>query len=228
MARQTARRPAGRKATTKAKAQPKAKAAAKPKAKAQPKAHAKPRAKAKAEPAPKPRAKTKAGGRPTAREELKRKTAAGASNQRKGRAPAKRTAPRRVPPTRKLYPTPVLEPEPVEDEPILEPEGEPETFTTPIVGATVGSAVIVTVVAILNTGLGRDLEKHLDAPARTLVAAPVIALAVVVVVACLVALVPAYRRDSLRVAEIAGWLIPSWLVMIGMGIAAVAWAIDHG
>jgi hypothetical protein len=96
-----------------------------------------------------------------------------------------------------------------------------------VLGATFGSMVIVVVVAILNTGLGRDLERHLDAPARTLIAGPVILLATVVVIASLVALVPAYRRPALRVAEVTGWLIPSWLVMCGMGIAAISWALSH-
>jgi hypothetical protein len=234
MARQTARRQSGRKAAPKRKATTKAKAA--PKRKTAGKSAAKPRAKstAKAQSKRKPAqrkatSKSKTGGRPTARDELKRKTAAKAASPR---TRTKGAAPRKPPPARKLYRAPVREPEPeIEPEFELEPEDELEpeeaTFATPIVGATLGSMVIVVVVAILNTGLGRDLERHLDAPARTLIAAPVIILAVVVVVASLVALSPAYRRDSLRLAEIAGWLIPSWLVMVGMGIAAVAWALSH-
>jgi hypothetical protein len=31
----------------------------------------------------------------------------------------------------------------------------------------------------------------------------------------------------LRVAEVAGWPIPAWLVMAGMGIGAVAFALHH-
>src|SRR5262249_62348864 len=98
---------------------------------------------------------------------------------------------------------------------VREPEEEePQTFTMPLLGAAYGSLVIVAVVAILDSGALRGLEDEIDAPARTLLAAPVIAAAVVVFVASMVALLaPAYRRQSLRVAEIASWLIPAWLVM---------------
>jgi hypothetical protein len=40
-------------------------------------------------------------------------------------------------------------------------------------------------------------------------------------------ILPAYRRASLKVAEIAAWLVPAWLVMSAMGIGAVAFAIHH-
>jgi hypothetical protein len=84
------------------------------------------------------------------------------------------------------------------------------------------------VVAILNSHLGRGLENEIDAPARTLVAAPVIASALVVFVASMIALLaPAYRRPSLRVAEIGSWLIPAWLVMGGMVLAAISFALHH-
>ena len=69
------------------------------------------------------------------------------------------------------------------------------TFTWPLLGALYGSLVIVVIVALLNSHLGRDLDDEIDAPARTLVAAPVILSATVVFVACMVALIlPAYRR----------------------------------
>jgi hypothetical protein len=81
---------------------------------------------------------------------------------------------------------------------------------------------------LLASHLGRSFEDEVDAPARTLVAAPVVLFAGVVFLACIVALiVPGYRRLSLRVAEIAAWLIPAWLVMSGMGIGAVAFALHH-
>ena len=55
-----------------------------------------------------------------------------------------------------------------------------------------------------------------------------VAFAAVVFVASMVALiVPGYRRPSMRVAEIAGWLIPAWLVMAGMVLGAVAFALHH-
>jgi hypothetical protein len=107
-------------------------------------------------------------------------------------------------------------------------QSEEQTFTWPLLGALYGSVVIVAVVAVLSSGAGRSFEGEVDTPARTLVAAPVVAFAIVVFVACMVALiVPAYRRASLRVAEIAAWLIPAWLVMSGMGIGAVAFALHH-
>jgi hypothetical protein len=103
-----------------------------------------------------------------------------------------------------------------------------QTFTVPMLGALYGSIVVVVVIAVLNSHLGRGFEDDLDAPARTLVAAPVIIAATVVVVACLSALlVPGYRRPSLKVAEIAGWLIPAWLVMSGMALGAISFALDH-
>jgi hypothetical protein len=110
-----------------------------------------------------------------------------------------------------------------------EAEGQQgQGFTAPILGALFSSFVIVTVIAVLNTSLGRGLEDDLDAPARAMVAAPVVILASVVFCSCVVALLlPAQRRDSMRVAEIAGWLIPSWLVMAGMVLGAVSYALDH-
>jgi hypothetical protein len=107
-------------------------------------------------------------------------------------------------------------------------EEEPQTFTWPLLGALYGSLIIVAVIALLESHFGRNFENEADAPARTLVAAPVIIAAVVVFVASMVALIlPGYRRPSLRVAEIAAWLVPAWLVMSAMGIGAVAFAIHH-
>jgi hypothetical protein len=113
-------------------------------------------------------------------------------------------------------------------EPDDEEEIEEQTFTWPLLGALYGSLVIVAVVAILETDVGRGFEDDVDAPARTLVAAPVVLFAIVVFVASLSALiVPGYRRASLRVAEISAWLIPAWLVMSAMVIGAVAIALDY-
>jgi hypothetical protein len=107
-------------------------------------------------------------------------------------------------------------------------EGEEMTFTWPLVGALYASVVIVAVLAILNSHIGRSLDNRIDAPARTLIAAPVIFGAIVVFVASMVALiVPGYRRPALRVAEIAGWLIPAWLVMGAMVLGAVSFALHH-
>jgi hypothetical protein len=103
-----------------------------------------------------------------------------------------------------------------------------QTFTWPLLGALYGSLVIVAVVAVLASGAGRAFENEVDAPARTLVAAPVVFFAAVLFAASIVALIgPGYRRASLRVAEIAAWLIPAWLVMCAMGIGAVAFALHH-
>ncbi|MFL5906987.1 MAG: hypothetical protein ACJ75Z_05275 [Solirubrobacterales bacterium] len=113
------------------------------------------------------------------------------------------------------------EPEELED-------NEVETFTLPLLGAVYSSLVIVAVVAILNSQIGRGLDRDIDAPARTLIAAPVIVSGVVVFVASMVALLaPQYRRPSLRVAEIAGWLIPAWLVMGAMVLLAISFALHH-
>ena len=107
-------------------------------------------------------------------------------------------------------------------------QGEEMTFTWPLVGALYGSLVIVAVLAVLNSHIGRSLDSKIDAPARTLIAAPVIFAASVVFVASMVALIaPGYRRPALRVAEIAGWLIPAWLVMGGMVLGAVSFALHH-
>jgi hypothetical protein len=110
------------------------------------------------------------------------------------------------------------------------PEEEPEvtTFTWPMLGALYGSLVIVAIVALLNSRLGRDLDHRIDAPARTLVAAPVIISGAVVFVASTVALLaPLYRRPALRVAEIAAWLVPAWLVMGAMVLGAISFALHH-
>jgi hypothetical protein len=107
-------------------------------------------------------------------------------------------------------------------------ERAPQTFTWPLLGALYGSVVIVAVVGVLASGLGRSLEDDIDAPARTLVAAPVVFFAAVLFLSSMVALIlPGYRRQSLRVAEITAWLIPAWLVMCAMGIGAVAFALHH-
>jgi hypothetical protein len=107
-----------------------------------------------------------------------------------------------------------------------EPEGT--TFTLPLLGALFSSLVIVALVALLNSHLGRDLDDKIDAPARTLIAGPVIISATVVFVACMIALIqPAYRRRALRVAEIGAWVIPAWLVMCAMVLGAISFALSH-
>lgn len=106
--------------------------------------------------------------------------------------------------------------------------GSLQTFTWPLLGALYGSLVIIAVVAILASDVGRTFEDEVDAPARTLVAAPVVVFAGVLFLASMVALIlPGSRRGSLLVAEIAAWLIPAWLVMSAMGIGAVAFALHH-
>ena len=106
---------------------------------------------------------------------------------------------------------------------------EPQaTFTMPLLGALYGSLVIVAVVALLSSHLGRDLDDKIDAPARTMIAAPVIVAAGVVFIACMVALIqPLYRRPVLRVAEIAAWLIPAWLLIGALVLGAISFALDH-
>jgi hypothetical protein len=107
-------------------------------------------------------------------------------------------------------------------------EEEPQTFASPLLGALYGSLVIVAVIAVLESHFGRSFEDEIDAPARTLVAAPVVIFATVVFVASLLALIlPGYRRPSLRVAEIGGWLVPAWLVMSAMVLGAIAFALHH-
>jgi hypothetical protein len=107
-------------------------------------------------------------------------------------------------------------------------QDEEQSFTWPLLGALYGSLVVVAVIALLASDVGRGFEDEVDAPARTLVAAPVIVFAGVVFIACMVALIlPPHRRLALRVAEIAAWLVPAWLVMSAMAIGAVAFALDQ-
>jgi hypothetical protein len=107
-------------------------------------------------------------------------------------------------------------------------EEEPQAFAWPLLGALYGSLVIVAVIAVLESHFGRSFEDEIDAPARTLVAAPVVMFATVVFVASMVALIlPGYRRPSLRVAESGGWLIPAWLMMSAMVMGAIAFALHH-
>ena len=116
----------------------------------------------------------------------------------------------------------------MEEEPEELDELEQQSFTAELLWAAYGALVIVAVVAVLSSRFGRGIEDDLDAPARTLVAAPVVVAATVVFGAALLALVlPEYRRQSLGVAEIAGWLIPAWLVMAGMVLGAIQFALDH-
>ena len=59
-------------------------------------------------------------------------------------------------------------------------------------------------------------------------AGPVLALAAVVFVTCVLALIlPAARDRLLRIAGIAGWLIPAWLLMAGLVVGAIATALDR-
>src|SRR5262245_6888729 len=107
-------------------------------------------------------------------------------------------------------------------------EEEPQTFTWPLLGALYASGVIVAVIALLESNLGRSLEKEIDAPARALIAVPMVAMAAVVFLASMVALVfPGYRRPSLKVAEIAAWLIPAWLMIGALVLGAVHYALHH-
>jgi len=112
---------------------------------------------------------------------------------------------------------------------VREPEELQETtFTWPLIGALYGSLVIVVIVALLNSHVGRSLDDRIDAPARSLLAVPVITSAAVVFVASMVALLlPVYRRVSMRVAEIASWVIPAWLVMSAMVLGAISFALNH-
>jgi hypothetical protein len=63
-----------------------------------------------------------------------------------------------------------------------EPEerDEEQPFTVELLWAAYGSLVIVGVIAFLSSHIGRGLENDLDAPARTLVAVPVVLAASVV------------------------------------------------
>jgi protein-S-isoprenylcysteine O-methyltransferase Ste14 len=105
---------------------------------------------------------------------------------------------------------------------------ERSPFTWPILGTLYSSVIAATVVAILDTDFGRDLQERLDAPARAMVAAPVLLFCVVVFCGCLVALVaPAWRRQSMRVAELAAWMIPAWLLMSAVILAGIAYALEN-
>src|SRR4029453_5841951 len=109
-----------------------------------------------------------------------------------------------------------------------EPEEEAGTFPWPLLGALYGSLVIVGGIAILESRIGRHLEDEIDAPARTLIAAPVVLTAVVVFVASTVGLVlPAYRRPSLRVAEIAAGVIPGGVIIGAVVLGAIDFALNH-
>jgi hypothetical protein len=103
-----------------------------------------------------------------------------------------------------------------------------EGFGLAALGALYASVVSAVVIAVLDTDLGRDLQRDIDAPARAMVAAPVLALAAVVFVTCVLALLlPASRDRLLRVAGMAGWLIPAWLLMSGLVLGAIAFALGQ-
>ena len=96
-------------------------------------------------------------------------------------------------------------------------------FTWPLLGALYGSLVIVAIVALLSSHVGRGLDDKIGAPARTLIAVPVL----VFVASMVTLLLPAYRRVAMRFAEIASWMIPAWLVMGAMVLGAISFALDH-
>jgi hypothetical protein len=107
-------------------------------------------------------------------------------------------------------------------------DSDESTFTMPLLGAIYSSVVIVALIAILNSDVGRSLDNEVDAPARTLIAAPVILAATVVFAASMVALIlPGYRRPAMRIGELAGWIIPAWLVMGAMVLGAISFALHH-
>jgi hypothetical protein len=109
-----------------------------------------------------------------------------------------------------------------------EPEEDPQTFTLPLLGALYGSVVIVAVVAVLSSHIGRDLDDEIDAPAQALIAVPVIVTASVAAIASLLAMIlPRSRRACLAVAEIAAWLIPAWLLIGAMVLGAISYALNH-
>ena len=109
-----------------------------------------------------------------------------------------------------------------------EPEEQPQTFTLPLLGALYGSLVIVAVVGVLSSHVGRDLDDEIDAPAQALIAVPVVFTASVVAIASLSAMIlPRSRRSCLRVAEIAGWLIPAWLLIGALVLGAISFALNH-
>ncbi len=98
----------------------------------------------------------------------------------------------------------------------------------PAIGALYASLVIAVVVALLDTEFGQGLADKVGAPVQTMVAAPVLAMALVVFVASVLALVlPAARRRLLGVAGIVSWLIPAWLVIAGVLLACVSFALDR-
>ena len=110
-----------------------------------------------------------------------------------------------------------------------EPQEEPaQTLTLPLLGALYGSLVIVAVVGVLSSHVGRDLDDEVDAPAQALIAVPVVFTATVVAIASLTAMLsPRHRRSALRVAEIAGWLIPAWLMIGALVLGAISYALNH-
>ena len=110
--------------------------------------------------------------------------------------------------------------EPQEEEP-------PRTFTMPLLACLYGSVVVIAVIFVLRTDIGRQIEDKLEAPARTLIAAPLVVLALVVFVGGLVALIPAYRRQSMRVVEIAAWIIPAWAMMTALVLAAISYGLSR-
>ena len=72
--------------------------------------------------------------------------------------------------------------------------GRASDVLAPMVGMVRSSLVVVAVIAILNSQIGRDIEDDLSAPARTLIAAPAVIAAVVAFCASMLALLPEYRR----------------------------------
>jgi hypothetical protein len=108
------------------------------------------------------------------------------------------------------------------------PDREPQPFTMPLLATLYGSAVVIAVIFVLRTDIGRDIEDKLEAPARTMIAAPLVILALIVFTGGLVALLaPAYRRHTMRVVELAAWMIPAWAVLTGMVLGAISYALGH-
>ena len=103
-----------------------------------------------------------------------------------------------------------------------------QTMAWSAAGALFSAFVAVLVIAFLDTDLGQEVAGRLEGPGRALVAAPVIAMCVVIFCVSVLALVlPEQRRRLHNIGMVTAWLVVAWVVMAAVILAGLAYLVER-
>lgn len=95
-------------------------------------------------------------------------------------------------------------------------------------GALFSAFAAALVIAFLDTDFGREIAGRLEGPGRALVAAPVIAMCVLIFCVSVLALVMPEQRARLhRIGILTAWLVVAWAVMAAVILAGLAYAVER-